>query len=183
MSEGRLVWKEFAIPDKFIDLISEECDLLSENLKESSVFGGKQMKYMRSSKNAWIPADYWISKFCYQYIEEANKGIFQYDIYGFEDLQFAVYSEGNYYNWHNDCSSNIQEKTERKLSFILQLSNYDDYSGGEVQFLDQDNNLKILPKTKGSVIIFDSRTRHRVKKIKKGIRKSLVGWVRGPKWR
>jgi predicted 2-oxoglutarate/Fe(II)-dependent dioxygenase YbiX len=35
----------------------------------------------------------------------------------------------------------------------------------------------------GSVILFDSRTKHRVKKIRRGVRKSIVGWVVGPRWR
>jgi PKHD-type hydroxylase len=184
MSEGKLVWKEFDIPNKLVDLIAEECECISEHLQKSTVSAGKLKENIRSSKNSWIPTNHWISKFCYQYVEEVNNGIFQYDIYGFEDLQFTVYSEEDYYNWHNDCDLNInQGESERKLSFILQLSNFDEYSGGEVQFLDCNENLKMLPKTKGTIIIFDSRTRHRVRKIKKGTRKSLVGWVRGPKWR
>ena len=33
------------------------------------------------------------------------------------------------------------------------------------------------------MILFDSRTQHRVLKVKSGVRKSIVGWTVGPRWR
>ena len=39
------------------------------------------------------------------------------------------------------------------------------------------------PKQKGTLIVFDSRTKHRVRTVKSGLRKSLVGWVVGPRWK
>ena len=39
------------------------------------------------------------------------------------------------------------------------------------------------PKQRGTMIVFDSRVRHRVRKIKSGTRKSIVGWVVGPRWK
>ena len=39
------------------------------------------------------------------------------------------------------------------------------------------------PKQKGIIAFFDSRTPHRVRKVKSGMRKSLVGWVVGPRWK
>ena len=41
----------------------------------------------------------------------------------------------------------------------------------------------LVPKTRGTVIVFDSRTPHRVTPVESGIRKSLVGWVVGKRWR
>jgi PKHD-type hydroxylase len=32
-------------------------------------------------------------------------------------------------------------------------------------------------------MLFDSRTPHRVRKVRSGLRKSLVGWVVGPRWK
>jgi len=122
-----------------------------------------------------------------------------YDINGFdgEALQYTSYEEGEYYNWHIDAgiessykpTGNKQENfvitnTEqiRKLSFILQLSDPDDYEGGEVQFMTSDGKTFFAPKTRGTVLIFDSRTPHRVKKVLSGHRKSIVGWVVGKRW-
>ena len=36
---------------------------------------------------------------------------------------------------------------------------------------------------RGAIILFDSRTRHRVLKVRKGVRRSIVGWVLGPRWK
>ena len=71
----------------------------------------------------------------------------------------------------------------RKLSFSLQLSDPKDYVGGELQFLGSDDSTFFAPKQKGSLVVFDSRTKHRVVKVKSGVRRSLVGWVVGPRWK
>ena len=77
----------------------------------------------------------------------------------------------------------VQGEYVRKLSFSLQLSDPEDYTGGEVQFIDNSRKSFFAPKQKGTIILFDSRTPHRVRKIKSGLRKSLVGWVVGPRWK
>ena len=71
----------------------------------------------------------------------------------------------------------------RKLSFTLQLSDPDEYEGGNVQLIDESGKSYIAPRQRGTIILFDSRTQHRVIKVKKGVRKSIVGWVLGPRWR
>ena len=57
----------------------------------------------------------------------------------------------------------------RKLSFSLQLSDPDDYEGGNVQLLDENNKIYIAPRQRGSIILFDSRTKHRVLKVTKNL--------------
>ena len=49
--------------------------------------------------------------------------------------------------------------------------------------IDESNKNYIAPRQKGSLIIFDSRTKHRVCKVRSGVRKSIVGWVVGPRWK
>ena len=71
----------------------------------------------------------------------------------------------------------------RKLSLILQLSDPDDYEGGEVQFMNSSGKSFFAPKTRGTILVFDSRTMHRVKKVTSGNRKSIVAWVEGPRWK
>ena len=71
----------------------------------------------------------------------------------------------------------------RDRSFTLQLSHPDDYEGGNVQFIDDENRSFMAPRQRGAIILFDSRTRHRVLKVKKGVRRSIVGWVLGPRWK
>jgi PKHD-type hydroxylase len=65
----------------------------------------------------------------------------------------------------------------------LQLSDPDSYSGGNVQLLAEDGSSYIAPRKRGTIVLFDSRTQHRVLKVTKGCRRSIVGWVCGPRWK
>ncbi len=67
-------------------------------------------------------------------------------------------------------------------SVFVQLAAPDEYQGGDVelQWGPQPNR---MPKERGTLILFPSYTLHRVKAVKEGIRRSLVGWVNGPEFR
>ena len=71
----------------------------------------------------------------------------------------------------------------RKLSFSLQLSDPDQYTGGELEFSDNGGKTMFAPKQRGTMVVFDSRLKHRVRRVKSGLRKSIVGWVVGPRWK
>ena len=73
----------------------------------------------------------------------------------------------------------------RKLSFTLCLN--DDYEGGDFSIcethpISEKTKVKSFALKKGEMIIFPSHTWHKVNKVTKGIRKSLVGWVVGNQW-
>ena len=65
----------------------------------------------------------------------------------------------------------------------MQLSDADDYEGGNVQMMDEGGTSYIAPRTRGTIVLFDSRTQHRVLPVTKGVRKSIVGWTVGPRWK
>ena len=119
-------------------------------------------------------------------------------------VQYTRYGEGQFYGWHNDAGLATQYKPVavgnreqgraqdflnenlelvRKLSFAMQLSDPDDYEGGNVQLLDEMGKSYFVPRKRGTIVLFDSRTMHRVQKVKKGVRKSIVGWTVGPRWK
>lgn len=122
------------------------------------------------------------------YATEANREFFDLDIsHGVFEMQFSIYKteEKGRFGWHSDTQYKTNKMTDRKLSFVLQLSEPSDYEGGEFEFkvpdgstLDRNN---FLPK--GSVLVFPSIFEHRVTEITKGTRYSLVSWIEGPKWR
>jgi Rps23 Pro-64 3,4-dihydroxylase Tpa1-like proline 4-hydroxylase len=158
----------------------------------------------RDSYVSFTPDLDWISAFVWYYISQANEYNFKYDIESISNgrVQYTVYNEGMHYGWHSDdsitnassmehpgnntCAVALKEYN-RKLSFSLQLSDESEYTGGDLQILTprqvQATSLNIVPKQIGSMIVFDSRLNHRVTKVKSGVRKSLVGWVIGPRWR
>ena len=48
---------------------------------------------------------------------------------------------------------------------------------------DDPKKIVTLDKERGTLGIFDPRTRHRISPVKSGTRKALVGWAIGPRWR
>lgn len=201
------VWYFTDLPKDVVDIV--ERDLVKkyeDSMEDSRLHGDALNKDKRNSKNSWVPTTDWIGGFIWHYIERANRENFLYDLRCIdgESMQFTKYEEGEFYNWHNDAGLATQykpvsvgnrdqgiaqdylnEKIEmiRKLSFVLQLSNPDDYEGGNLQLLDESGKCYIAPRQRGTMILFDSRTQHRVLKVTKGIRKSLVGWTVGPRWK
>jgi PKHD-type hydroxylase len=180
------VWYETKLNSELVDIIEREAKTLDLNLSPG-ITGDGELNPIRNSEVSWLPDTHWISGLCYHFVMKANKDNFKYDITGFDNgqMQYTSYSEGEFYNWHTDTSISTTSDNQliRKLSFILQLSNYDEYTGGEVQIINDDGDCYFLPKTKGTILIFDSRARHRVRKVHSGNRKSLVGWVVGPRWK
>ena len=208
------IWYYTGLPKDIVnildDYVSEKFD---SEMRDSELIGRHKDKNKRTSENAWINTNHWIAGFLWHYVNKANRENFLYDLTNIdgENLQYTKYSEGQYYNWHNDAgisnyykpqyvanSGNSDEDSDnlqvtdflktscelvRKLSFTLQLSDPDEYEGGNVQLIDDSGKSYIAPRQRGTIILFDSRTQHRVIKVKKGVRKSIVGWVLGPRWR
>ena len=206
------IWYYTNLPNKVIDLIEEDLkDNFDNQLQDSRVGDGNYGtvdKDKRNAKNAWVPTSHWTAGFLWHYVERANRENFLYDLTNIdgESLQYTVYGEGEYYGWHNDAgiasyykpmSAGNRENAEitaadfinescervRKLSFSLLLSDPDTYEGGNLQFLDEAGKSYIAPRQRGTIILFDSRAQHRVQKVTKGVRKSIVGWTVGPRWK
>lgn len=206
------IWYYTNLPNKVIDLIEEDLTENFDNQLQDSKVGsgdyGTVDRDKRNARNAWVPTSHWISGFVWHYVMKANRENFLYDLTNIdgESLQYTVYGEGEYYGWHNDAGlatyykpvslgnrghggeilqDFVNENCEkvRKLSFSLLLSDPDNYEGGNLQLLSEDGKSYIAPRQRGTIILFDSRTQHRVQKVTKGVRKSLVGWVVGPRFR
>lgn len=85
-----------------------------------------------------------------------------------------------HYDWHEDNSAIMTKPMDRKLSFVLQLSNPADYDGGEFE-LRGDKLPDDAYKAQGDALLFRSRLAHRVKPVTRGVRYSLVTWIHGPR--
>ena len=75
------------------------------------------------------------------------------------------------------------EPFDRKLSMTVQLTDPTEYEGGDFHLDDSVEPLPSFSKDKGSVLIFPSYINHKVSPVTKGIRRSLVAWFSGPRWR
>tara|TARA_R110002020_G_scaffold165400_4_gene352841 strand:+ start:174 stop:794 length:621 start_codon:yes stop_codon:yes gene_type:complete len=201
------VWYYTDIPEGVVDLIEKDLtETFDPQMGDSRLMGDALNKEKRNSKNAWVPTNHWLGGFMWHYISRANRENFLYDLRCIdgESMQYTQYDVGQFYSWHNDAGiagaykpatvgnrteglaqDFVNENTElvRKLSFVLQLSDPDDYEGGNLQMLDESGNNYFAPRKRGTVILFDSRTMHRVLPVKSGLRKSIVGWTVGPRWK
>jgi PKHD-type hydroxylase len=96
-----------------------------------------------------------------------------------EPAQFTEYPKGGFYDWHMDSDVNCQyEPPVRKISMTILLSPPNEFEGGDLEFMTHGNKPPQL--LQGQAIFFCSMIRHRVSKVKKGIRRSLVMWFGGP---
>jgi predicted 2-oxoglutarate/Fe(II)-dependent dioxygenase YbiX len=200
------IWFFSDLPEDIVDLIEKDLtEKFDSQFQDSKLHGDALNKEKRNSQNTWIPTTHWVAGFLWHYVQRANRENFLYDLRNIdgESLQYTRYSEGEFYGWHNDAGLQTQYKPQsvgnlaeglandfvnenielvRKLSFSLQLSGPDDYEGGNVQFIDEAGKSYFAPRKRGTIVLFDSRTQHRVLKVTKGVRKSIVGWVVGKRW-
>ena len=117
-----------------------------------------------------------------------NGSYFDFDLSGFyEPFQYTTYvpledsKHTSQYNWHLDKGPG-EDRPPRKLSMILSLLDSDEYEGGQFE-IKTGIESQVLPIKKGRVIAFPSWTLHRVTPVTKGIRKTVVIWVGGPKFK
>ena len=199
-------WHMTNLPTEMVEIAEKDLLQFDPMANDSQIMGAQVDKVIRNSKNAWIPTSNWIGGWLWYYIEKVNRENFCYDLTEIDggSVQYTQYGPGQFYNWHIDAGLDTCYKPQfiagsgqnlaqdqislngeyiRKLSFALQLSDPNDYTGGEVQLQFASRETCFIPKQRGTIAVFDSRTLHRVKKVTGGKRKSLVGWIEGPRWR
>lgn len=147
-------------------------------------------KSVRNSQVSWIPFNQetqWIYDRIAHIARELNGQFFQFDLYGFvEPIQYTVYegsedtADQGHYVWHVD-KGNIHS-SPRKLSMVIQLSDPSEYDGGNLE-IAVSNNPEVLKKQQGMLYAFPSYTLHRVTPVTKGVRRTLVVWIAGPKFK
>ena len=163
--------------NKILEIVS------NQSLLDASTFSSKTpLDKIRKSKICWLSED-WIKNLLWEYILKINSNAFKIKVENNAEVQFTEYrfDENGHYDWHHDVNWNGQVDIDRKISLTVQLSNENEYDGGDFEFEELETNANF--KLKGTIIIFPSYLRHRVTPITSGVRKSLVAWFSGPQWR
>tara|TARA_R110000751_G_scaffold46211_2_gene104200 strand:+ start:277 stop:861 length:585 start_codon:yes stop_codon:yes gene_type:complete len=168
---------------------NEELDWLQNKAKnaevDAQIGGGGQgvsNPEIRQSELNWVNKDSesaWVFDKLSHIVSTLNAEHFGFDLTGFsEALQLTNYNgeKQGHYTWHQDFGA---ASVSRKLSVVIQLSNPEDYEGGELQILTSKEPMSIK-KQRGLVVVFPSWTLHRVTPVTKGTRQTLVTWVSGP---
>lgn len=186
MRKSWMVWEN---PNPKLEEMIFRVEQFSKTMQTTDAVVGKDsanvIPEVRRSKIGWLTEDIELRNFLYDtFIVPANRNGFGFDITRFADIQYTEYhaSDNGHYDWHADVFwNNTETMYDRKLSLTIQLSNPDEYEGGDFQFQHVDTPEDI--KKKGTVLVFPSYLFHRVTPVTKGIRKSLVAWFEGPYWK
>ena len=133
--------------------------------------------------------NHWIFDRFNAIVENLNDQFYGFDLQGYDSIQYGTYDSvaSQHYTWHMDShhgpSENIMMMRKFSLAFLLNEPGVD-FEGGEFEINQGNQNEPMVADTKKNrVVAFPSWTIHRVKPVTKGIRKSLVLWVVGPKFK
>jgi PKHD-type hydroxylase len=164
----------------------EECQTIINIAKNKGLIKGKTNKEtnVRDSKISWLyPVDDmdWVFRRVTDIILNLNERFFKFDLFGLnEGFQFTNYeAPSGKYGKHVDRGMNM---LVRKLSISIQLTNPEEYEGGELYLYDDDKG-NLMDKTQGTLILFPSYVLHEVMPVTKGERNSLVTWVTGKQFK
>ena len=167
----------------------EECQKIinlanDKGLIKGKTFNDDKKKDVRDSKISFLyPVDKmdWVFRRITDITLNLNERFFKFDLFGLnEGFQFTNYeAPSGKYGKHVDRGMNI---SVRKLSISIQLTDPEEYEGGELYLYD-DNKGTLMDKTQGTLILFPSYVLHEVMPVTKGTRNSLVTWVTGKQFK
>lgn len=145
-------------------------------------------KSIRNVSHCWLPFDQF--EWLYVHLEEQIKNInwynYKFNLTHVEAIDYLEYHAGKNevdadghgkYSKHIDGSFN----SDRKLSFSVLLSDPKEFEGGDLLLYESETPL-VVPKKKGQITFFPSTCLHEVTPVTKGIRRSIVSWIHGPRF-
>jgi len=188
-----IIWNN-AFSQEELSNIQNLCEKEEFN-KVTTVGKGEDCEEHRRSKVKFFDRNednFWIFDRFNNVIDSINNKFYDFDLYGYKSFQYTIYDsrEKGEYNWHQDIIlgdylDGMDNQGTRKLSVVMLLSEPQiDFSGGEFHLnlgMEKDPITPTL--NKGDIIAFPSFLIHIVKPVLLGVRKSIVIWVEGPKFR
>ncbi len=177
-------WWEGAFTEQELDWLQQKAREATQEAQVGGEGEGGVNDQIRRSELNWLSKDIdntWVFEKLSHVASSLNSDYFGFELAGFgEPLQLTNYHEARQgtYKWHQDFGGG----TSRKLSLVLQLSDPNDYEGGELQLLTTAQPT-VIPKKRGLITAFPSWTLHQVTPVIKGTRQTLVTWVSGPNFK
>lgn len=166
----------------------EECETIisyGTNLQKGLVVSNSSdepslSNEIRDSDICWIfpsKENQWLFRRLVDVITGLNQSYFGFDLFGMlEGLQLTKYeAPSGFYGKHID---KIYGGTVRKLSITVQLSDPNDYEGGDL-LLHFEKDPELMGKGLGKLVAFPSYILHEVTPVTQGTRYSLVAWIAG----
>ena len=170
-----------------LEEVQEYISNLSDDDYEHNEFDYDNIKQYRSCEiyhpnmsKGEIDSENLLYKIGKKMIRSINEKYYQYDLSDVFEFQLIKYYVGGNYDWHCDYGIAPRKDIIRKLSMTMQLSDPNDYEGGELKLADYANVIETMVKGLGTTLVFDSRVAHKVRPVISGKRIALVGWASGP---
>ena len=168
----------------------EECDavlaaLRSEGWEEAAITDarGEGSGYdvdVRSARLQKLPeTSDWPRAELLRALAKVNAEVFRFALVGVyaSDAPAVVRYEAtrsDHFRPHQDAG---RQHPRRKLTYSVQLTDGDRYLGGDLLFRDGG---VLVPRARGTLVVFPSTLHHVVSPVTRGTRDVLVGWVHGP---
>jgi PKHD-type hydroxylase len=185
------VWWDNAFTEEQLNKIAAYCQSVEMNAGETFAGVNENIRTSLVNFHSWNEENKWIFEILNDVITRINARWYGLDLNGYEKFQYAEYTaeQQGKYDWHMDTHLGdenvlIDQVETRKLSLSLLLNEPGvGFDGGEFQFnLGKEEDAFTVPFVKGRIIAFPSWMIHRVRPVTKGVRKSVVIWVTGPKF-
>lgn len=172
-------------PAEIADFLALTAALPRQRALLATAPGGVSNPQFRQTDVAWVYPTRELLPFyalLSRLVAAANE-TYGFDLSGIgEPAQLTEYvAPSTGYGWHVDLTATSTELT-RKLSLTVQLSSPEDYDGGLLELRDGDEVVS-GPRDAGTIVAFPSWVIHRVTPVTRGVRRSLVVWVGGPRFR
>jgi PKHD-type hydroxylase len=118
---------------------------------------------------------------------QANREWFNFHVTNLSYIQLAEYDSSyqGEYKKHHDVFWINNNQYHRKLTCVIQLSDPNDYEGGDFEMFDLTDSQypnKDEIRQQGTAIFLPSFITHAAHPVTKGTRYSLAVWFEGPKW-
>ena len=175
-------WWEGAFTEEQLNWLQQKAKEATTPAQVGGRWNGEIAEGIRRSELNWMPKNEntaWVFETLAHVVSSLNADYFGFNLTGLsEQIQLTNYHENNkgMYGWHQDFGA---AGNSRKMSLVLQLSDPEEYEGGQLQLLTSKDPINI-PKKRGLIVVFPSWTVHQVTPVVKGTRQTLVTWVSGP---
>ena len=141
----------------------------------------RKVQEVRFSDEIILSDGFNLTKHLLMSFEMANTLFFNFDISNkMSKIRMLRYEDTGKYDWHLDIGN--EQTSVRKITAIIQLSDENDYDGGNFEFSMTDEtgeNTAVGGRKKGSLILFPSYLGHRVSPLTRGVRYSVLTWMLG----
>jgi|TARA_B100000035_G_scaffold17721_1_gene14189 PKHD-type hydroxylase len=179
-------YKIINVPKPTLNLLKRKISSIDLNWEKAETYATVRSHYAKSSRSSeisWIRDDECCREILNLALKINSYVKWNFNIVGVEPLQFGIYPEGGFYDWHMDeHPENDRRGYRRKISMSLFLN--EDFEGGEFDLElhkpEVEPRYETFKAQSGKALFFKSDQWHRVRPVTSGLRKSIVAWFYGP---